>query len=129
MPVFALVLANSKTGPKFGPSQIDGTTIDAGRARLHIAGGDDTVSILVRELAKVLGRVVLNRTGLAGRYDLTLRWTADDAQSPLVNGEPDPNLPPSIFTAIQDQLGLKLESTKGPVSVLVLDRVERPTDN
>jgi uncharacterized protein (TIGR03435 family) len=87
------------------------------------------VGLLTRQLAQSLGRVVLNRTGLTGRYDLTLRWTPDDAPPPLLNGEPDPNAPPGLFTAIQEQLGLKLESGKGPVSVLVIDRIERPSEN
>ncbi len=126
LPVYALVVA--KDGPKFKPSQINGTTIDTGRARLHISGSDDTISVLARELAQVLGRVVVNQTGLSGRFDLTLRWTPDDAaaSSPA---SPSPDLPPDIFTAIQEQLGLKLESTKGPVPVLVIDSVGKPSPN
>jgi uncharacterized protein (TIGR03435 family) len=124
LPVYALVVA--KDGPKFKPSQINGTTIDAGRARLHIAGSDDTIGILARELAQVLGRAVVNQTGLSGRFDLTLRWTPDDA-APLTSSPPD--IPPDIFTAIQEQLGLKLESTKEPVPVLVIDSVEKPSPN
>lgn len=127
LPVFALIVA--KGGPKFEPSKVNGTTINTGRNRLHIAGSDDTVSILARELAQALGRVVLNQTGLAGRYDLTLRWTPDDAPTPALNGAPDPNPAPDIFTAIQEQLGLKLESTKGPVTVLVIDSVQMPSAN
>jgi uncharacterized protein (TIGR03435 family) len=124
LPVYALVVA--KDGPKFKPSQIDGTTIDTGRARLHIAGSDDTISILARELAQVLGRVVVNQTGLSGRYDLSLRWTPEDAAA---SASSSPDIPPDIFTAIQEQLGLKLESTKGPVPVLVIDSVEKPSPN
>jgi uncharacterized protein (TIGR03435 family) len=127
LPIYALVVA--KDGPKFKPSKINGTTIDIGRARLHVAGSDDTMSILVRELAQVLGRVVLNQTGLSGRYDLSLRWTPDDAPPPMLNGAPDPSEPPGIFTAIQEQLGLKLESSHGPVPVLLIDSVEMPSAN
>ena len=125
--VYALVVA--KEGPRFKPAEVNGTTVDTGRSRLHIAGSDDTISILARELAQTVGRVVLNQTGLTGRYDLTLRWTPDDAPQPLLNGAPDPNAPPGIFTAIQEQLGLKLESTKGPVPVLVIDSVGMPSAN
>jgi uncharacterized protein (TIGR03435 family) len=124
--VYALVVA--KGGPKFKPSQINGTTINSSRSRLHIAGGDDTIALLARELSQVLGRVVVNHTGLSGRYDLSLKWTPDDA-SQMSNGAPDPDAPPDIFTAIQEQLGLKLESTKGPVPVLVIDRIEPPSAN
>ncbi|MGA3129402.1 MAG: TIGR03435 family protein [Terracidiphilus sp.] len=127
LPLYVLVVA--KGGPKFQPSKINGTTIDTHPTRLHIAGSDDTVAILARELAQALGRVVLNKTGLTGRYDLNLRWTSDDSPAPLLNGAPDPDAPPDIFTAIQEQLGLKLESSKGPVPVLVIDRVEIPSAN
>jgi uncharacterized protein (TIGR03435 family) len=124
LPVYALIVA--KDGPKFNPSEINGTTIDTVRTRLHIAGSNDTISILARELAQVLGRVVLNQTGLSGRYDLSLRWTRDDAAA-LASSSPDD--PPGIFTAIQEQLGLKLESTKGFVPMLVIDSVEMPSAN
>jgi uncharacterized protein (TIGR03435 family) len=61
---------------------------------------------------------------LANCYDLSLRWTPDDAVA-LAPSSPD--VPPGIFTAIEEQLGLKLESTKGPVPVLVIDSVEKPS--
>jgi uncharacterized protein (TIGR03435 family) len=126
LPIYTLVVA--KDGPKFKPSKINGTTDDTGRTRLHVAGSDDTISILARELARTLGRVVVNQTGLTGRYDLRLQWTPDDAPPP--NGAPlDPSEAPGIFTAIQEQLGLKLESGRGPVPVIVIDSVEMPSAN
>lgn len=127
LPIYNLVLA--KGGPKFQPSTRDGTTIDTGRSRMHIAGSDDTIGLLSRELAQSQGRVVVNKSGLSGRYDLNLRWTPDDAPPPLLNGAPDPNAPPGLFTAIQEQLGLKLEPAKGPVEVLVIDKIEQPSPN
>jgi uncharacterized protein (TIGR03435 family) len=127
LPIYNLLQA--KGGAKFQPSTRDGTTIDTGRSRMHIAGGDDTIGLLARELAQSQGRVVVNKTGLTGRYDLTLRWTPDDAPPPLLNGAPDPNAPPGLFTAIQEQLGLKLEPAKGPVQVLVIDHIEQPSAN
>jgi uncharacterized protein (TIGR03435 family) len=84
--------------------------------------------------AAVLDRPVVDKTGLSGRFDFTLRWTPDDSQfrglgvrvpAPV----DDPNAPPGLFTAIQEQLGLRLDSTTAPVEVLVIGRVERPTDN
>jgi uncharacterized protein (TIGR03435 family) len=125
LPIYNLVLA--KGGPKFQPSTRDGTTIDTGRSRMHIAGSDDTIALLAPELAQSQGRVVVNKTGLSGRYDLSLRWPPDDAPPPLLNGAPDPNAPPGLFTAIQEQLGLKLEPTKGPVDVI--DKIEQPSPN
>ena len=127
LPIYNLVLA--KGGPKFQPATRNGATIDTGRSRMHIAGSEDTIALLARELAQSQGRVVVNKTGLSGRYDLTLRWTPDDAPPPLLNGAPDPNAPPGLFTAIQEQLGLKLESSKGPVDLLVIDKIEPPSQN
>ena len=82
----------------------------------------------------VLDRPVVDKTGLSGRYDFTLKWTPDETQfaSMGVRVPPptdDPNAPPGLFTAIQEQLGLKFDSTKAPVDVLVIDRVERPSEN
>ena len=82
----------------------------------------------------VLDRPVVDQTGLTGRYDFTLRWTPDETQFagmgirvPPPTG--DASAAPGLFTAIQEQLGLKFEATKAPVDVLVVDRAERPSDN
>ncbi len=122
LPVYALVVA--KNGPSFKSSEANGTTIDTGRSHIHVQGSDNTLALLARTLAESLGRVVMDHTGLTGRYDLTLRWTPDDAASTA-----PADAPPNIFTAIQEQLGLKLESTKGPVPVLVIDHVAMPSEN
>jgi len=127
LPIFNLVVA--KGGIKFEPKDNVGNTVDTGRNRLHVSGMQNTVAILARELAQVMGRVVVDKTGVSGSYDLKLRWTPDNAPPPLINGAPDPDPPPDIFTAIQEQLGLKLESAKGPVPVLVIDQIDRPTEN
>ena len=92
---------------------------------------------LTRLLTSRLGRTVIDQTGLTGRYDFKLDWspdmrtTTDDASS---NGAQPGLLPaapsgPSIFTAVQEQLGLKLEPQKGPVEILVIDHAERPSAN
>jgi uncharacterized protein (TIGR03435 family) len=127
LPVFNLVVA--KGGIKFEANNNVGNTIDTGRNRLHVSGMQNTVAILARELAQVMGRVVVDKTGVNGSYDLKLRWTPDNAPPPLINGAPDPDPPPDIFSAIQEQLGLKLEAAKGPVPVLVIDSVEPPSEN
>lgn len=82
----------------------------------------------------VLNRPVVDQTGLTGRFDFTLKWTPDETQfSDLGGYKPpateNPDAPPDLFTAIQQELGLKLESTKAPVDVLVIDHVERPSAN
>jgi uncharacterized protein (TIGR03435 family) len=86
----------------------------------------------VRVLSRVLGRTVTDRTGFAGVFDVNLDFLPDDTTVGLP--PPPPGAIPfgtasqSIFSAVQ-QLGLRLESTKGPVEVLVIDHVERPSAN
>jgi uncharacterized protein (TIGR03435 family) len=82
----------------------------------------------------VLDRPVVDQTALAGRYDFTLNWTPDETQFGGMGIRVPPpadaaNAPPGLFTAIQEQIGLKFESTKAPVDVLVVDRIEKPTEN
>ena len=78
---------------------------------------------LTATLANVTGRPVMDKTGLTGKYDYKLEYAPDDNSV-----EADPT-GPSIFTAVQEQLGLKLESAKGPVEIFVIDHVERPSEN
>ena len=131
LPTFNLVLA--KGGPKFKPSEANGTSVStasgSGIQRIHVQGIDNTIELLARELAQSLDRVVIDKTGIDARYDLTLRWMPADRPPPMLNGAPDPNPPPDIFTAIQEQLGLKLEPSKGPVPVLIVDHIEKPSEN
>ena len=89
-------------------------------------GGARTMADLARQLTGRVNRTMIDRTGLNGTYDFVLRWTpenfqqTDPAAGPMRDGTP-------ITTALQEQLGLKLESQRGPVEFLVIDRVERPT--
>jgi len=80
-----------------------------------------------------LDKPVVDQTGLKERYDFDLKWTADESQTycPAKGGESsnDPNAPPGIYTAIQEQLGLRLVSTKAPVQVMVIDQIETPSEN
>jgi uncharacterized protein (TIGR03435 family) len=91
-----------------------------------------TMAQLAEDLTGYVSRPVLDRTGLRGTFDLTLNWTPDQVPPP---GEPSTVSPsvdlnvPSIFTAVREQLGLKLESTKGPVDVLVINRAEKPMED
>jgi uncharacterized protein (TIGR03435 family) len=101
----------------------------------NIAGGGQSMAQIATLLSGRVGRTVVDRTGLTGNFDLDLSWTPDQ-MPPALSGAPPPGAPPlapidpngpSIFTALQEQLGLKLESTKGPVDVVVIDSVEQPT--
>jgi uncharacterized protein (TIGR03435 family) len=82
-------------------------------------------------LSRFLGRPVLNKTGLDGPYDITLHWNPNETQSSAASTEPPPSDSPgpSIFTAVQEQLGLRLESQKGPVEFFVIDHAEKPDAN
>jgi uncharacterized protein (TIGR03435 family) len=133
--VYALVVV-AKTGAKLTPSESNGNTIPAlifrglGNLPARNATMADFAGVMQ---SAVLDRPVVDQTGLAGRFDFTLLWTPDQSEfgglgvrvpPPPVD---DPNAPPGLFTAIQEQLGLKLDSTKAPVDVLVIDHVEHPT--
>jgi uncharacterized protein (TIGR03435 family) len=76
------------------------------------------------DLGSFLDRPAVDQTGLTGRYDLQLKWTVDESKAPT-----DGSAPPGLFTAIQQQIGLKLEPVKAPVEVLVVDAVERASAN
>jgi len=134
-PVYALVIG--KNGHKLQESQVkegEGRHMMMNRGELD--GDGVQLEFLASTLSSQLGRPVIDRTGLTGHYTFKLQWTPDPGQSmggPLPPGveappPPDPN-GPSIFTAIQEQLGLRLESQKGPVDLIVIDRVEKPSEN
>jgi len=156
LPVYALVQAraDSKLGPNIRPSSTDCEAIRAasrdaarqGRAinpntqdrvacgvrnsngRMQFGGYP--LTLFANALANQVARTVIDRTGLTGNWDFELTFTPERVRQQALAGnappEVDPN-GPSIFTAIQEQLGLKLESTKGPVRVLVIDHVEQPS--
>jgi bla regulator protein BlaR1 len=152
LPIYALVIA--KNGPKFQeakpgdtyPNGIKGPDGRAGAGMIFMTGrGSVTgqgipISDLVRFLSRQLGRKVEDKTGLTGKYDLALQWTPDENQGAMFKGPgpeppgtagpppPDPS-GPSIFTALEEKLGLKLESQKGPVEILIIDHAERPSEN
>jgi len=93
-----------------------------------------TMAQLASNLSSRVNRVVVDKTGLIGNFDINLEWMPDQFQGagPLgaLPGAPPPSSDtqaPSIYTALQELMGLKLESTKGPVDVLVVDRINLPT--
>jgi uncharacterized protein (TIGR03435 family) len=123
-PVFALVVG--KNGPKLKPIPADATGGGFVRATgkgLHMEAKKGTMEQLARQLSATAGRPVIDRTGLAGYYAYTLDWFP-------ANRVPPPDLDaPSMFAALPEQLGLRLESTKGPIEKLVIDHVEKPSEN
>jgi uncharacterized protein (TIGR03435 family) len=153
MPVYALVKARAdgRLGPNMMPAAVDcaamrgrrgggpppappqpgqkmecGFMIGPGRMN---AGGMGTTN-LAQSLSPLVGRIVLDKTDLTGSYDFELTYSPEGLAGlpPLLNGGPppvDPNAP-TIFTALQEQLGLKLDSQRGAVDVVVIDRVEQP---
>jgi uncharacterized protein (TIGR03435 family) len=81
-----------------------------------------------------MDKPVVDRTGLTDRYDFNLNWTPDEGQFAALGGyrapaQEDPNAPPSLYTALQEQIGLKLESTKANVDTFVIDHIEKPGAN
>ena len=139
MPVYALVPA--KGGPKLSGN---GDPASGAQAKIkskpgRIASPRASMVWLADALARPLGRPVLDKTGIDGKFRIVLDWTPGDGEAQ--NGKPDKpkaagrtgsgkTFAPSIFTALQEQLGLRLEPQKGMVDVLVIDHIERePTEN
>jgi uncharacterized protein (TIGR03435 family) len=124
-PIFALVVARGGAKLKASPPESQGPYVRAGRNTLDFGRAD--MALLIGQLGRRAGRKVVDQTGLRGQFDFRLEWT------PLDVAQPDaaPNLAsgPDIFTAIREQLGLSLEPGRGPVETLVIDAVQRPTEN
>lgn len=118
MPIYELVMA--KDGPKLKEAEKPGLGVGIGRNQLNGKGAP--VSILTSTLSDKVERVVLDKTELTGYYEFTLKWSPDGAP-------PEERTEPDLFTALQEQLGLRLLPAKGPVEILVVDRAERPTRN
>jgi uncharacterized protein (TIGR03435 family) len=156
LPVYTLVIA--KNGPKFQESKPDETP-PAGIKVPDGKGGTGTITVgargavtfhglpltvLVQMLTTQLGRTVVDKTGLTGKYDFTWQFVPDPSQ---VRAAAEAQLPgggagnassqtlpsdpqgSSVFTAVQEQLGLKLDSGKGPVEIVIIEHIEKPSDN
>jgi uncharacterized protein (TIGR03435 family) len=131
------VLSVSKTGAKMtkndsAPNGLPGLFFQGlGELNVHNALMSDFTGLLQRA---VLDRPVVDQTGLTGRFDFKLNWTPDDSQPGDIGAKiPLPadsaDTPPNLYTAIQEQIGLKLEATKAPADVMVIDHVEKPSAN
>lgn len=169
-PIYALVRAGDRLGPKLTRSTMDcgpiraqraAATAAAARARgaapvpvpgapdsnekpvcqmrlsgrggatLSLRAGNITMATLANSLRTYAGREVVDRTGLTGEFDFELQFAALPTTSAADGGVPVAPLDDaaSVFTALQEQLGLKLESTRGPVELMIIDSAERPTEN
>jgi uncharacterized protein (TIGR03435 family) len=102
-----------------------------GSTALTYRAGNITMAALAGALRTYVGREVVDRTGLAGEFDFDLQFSAPPTAGALDAGIPVAPLDEaaSVFTALQEQLGLKLESTRGPVEMMVIDSAERPDEN
>jgi uncharacterized protein (TIGR03435 family) len=133
--VYAITVA--KTGPKLTRSQGDPDGLPG-----NFFGGlgdmintNSTIGDFAATMqAAVLDRPVVDQTGLTGRYDFKLKWTPDESQFGGLGVKVPPpsdkaDAPPNLFTAVQEQLGLKLDAVKAPVEVYIVDHVEKPSDN
>jgi uncharacterized protein (TIGR03435 family) len=119
--VFSLSLA--KRGSKLTPHAGDGGTgisSSSGSGKVDIRGTKTTMARLAEYLSAQAGRPVIDNTGLKGEYDFRLEWSIEDA--PGAGG-------PSIFAALEEQLGLKLDATKGPIEIIVIDGAEKASAN
>jgi uncharacterized protein (TIGR03435 family) len=112
-PVYALVVA--KDGPKMKRSDASQFSMKPGRGHLEFHRIDMT--LLVRNLREPADRPIIDKTGLDGYFDVTLDWSSDAGKGP------------SIFTAVQEQLGLRLDARKMPVEYFVIDHIDRPSGN
>ena len=143
LPVYDLVVVNSaklvkaNAGDTYanGIKGFDGIG-HAGMVRMEpgkLTGQGIPISDLVNLLAQRLHRTVIDKTGLKDKYDLTMTWAPDEESDPMFHGtgndQQSDSSGPSIFTALQEQLGLKLQSDKGPVETLVVDHAEMPSEN
>ena len=157
LPVYALVLAKGgskmkevtapspdaspvasgsagRTGAGGGP----GISVSGGRGGVMTATGTSmSINALIHTISTSLDRPLIDKTGLTGYYDFSLEWIREDAAQSAAAASlaagggavPAENSAPNIFTALQEQLGLKLEPTKGPVEVIVVDKSEKPSGN
>ncbi|MBI4474407.1 MAG: TIGR03435 family protein [Acidobacteria bacterium] len=143
IPVYELIIA--RNGPKLQETKPGAASATSSSHTLgipqshgtgsHAGGRGMTMAQLAERLGELLGRTVIDKTGLTGSYDITLSWRPEPGQGAAFSDHvrpgagptspPDPNLP-SIFTAIQEQLGLRLESARGPGEVMVIDSAQRP---
>lgn len=134
LPVYDLVAAKGGHKLKEASGGQENRQFRMGRGQIKANGV--SMEALAQQLGQQLGRKVIDKTGVTGAFDVELNWTPEPGQGMGPFGGPPPGaMPqadssgPSIFTALQEQLGLKMESSKGPVPVIVIDSISKPTEN
>jgi uncharacterized protein (TIGR03435 family) len=127
-PVYALVVA--KGGPKLRTAKADGFPGIRSSENGQMLAENVTMSSLAEVLGEQVSRPVIDKTGLAGSYGFSLEGTRGE-EGAEANSDREPSIDqrPSIFTAIQEQLGLRLESARGPLLNIAIQRIERPSEN
>ena len=138
LPVYSLVVA--KSGSKLTPSESKqpGPQMRMGRGQVNAKGAN--MAMIARMISQQMGRDVIDKTGLTSTYDINLEWTPEPGQGggpgagpggppPLGALPPADSTGPTLVTALQEQLGLRLESSKGPVMIIVVDSIAKPTEN
>jgi uncharacterized protein (TIGR03435 family) len=119
LPVYALVAVTPKLKPK-KEGEVAGMSTSGGTQRTKATATATSMDLLASYIGNRLGRIVVDRTGLTGSYDFTLEWAPDQAADSTL---------PSLTTALKEQLGLTLQAQKSPVEVLVIDSIQRPSEN
>jgi uncharacterized protein (TIGR03435 family) len=136
LPVYAIRIA--KTGAKITKSDADPNGLPGWNFGRNASGTvftfrNSPMSQFTALLQNSMDRPVVDQSGLSERYDFTLTFTPDAPQAALIGVPPpaadNPDAAPDLYTAFQQQLGLKLEATKAPVDVMVIDKAEKPSDN
>jgi uncharacterized protein (TIGR03435 family) len=125
LPIYNLVVA--KNGLKIQPSP-EGKDFGYSMGMGKLSGNSIPLDTLAYSLSGQVGRIILNKTGLDGKYTIDLKWQPD-SMSAGTNSSNGSEPLPDLLTALQEQLGLKLEPAKGPVDVIVVDHIERPSEN
>jgi uncharacterized protein (TIGR03435 family) len=149
-PIFALVRARTdgRLGPQLRVTSIvdceaaraaqargaaiagsDGRPICGGRTRAGlVTAGAVSMDELARNMSRLVGRVIVDRTGLPGRYDFDLKFTPEGELTAAASDR-GPDTMPSLYVALEEQLGLKLEPQRAPVNVVVIDSIQRPVED
>jgi uncharacterized protein (TIGR03435 family) len=124
LPVYAVRIAKNPPMLKVAdPGETVNTGNGGGGGQRILKFRNMSMAGFILNMNWYLDRPAIDQTSLTGNYDFTLKWTFDDAEVH------DPDAPPSLFTAIKEQLGLRMDAVKGPAEVWVIDHIEKPSAN